>query len=81
MSHSRKSAAQRAKSLERLKAFQAQATALPPAPPPRPQVVAPPPQSPFDNYDAIRTPEGASWPEDGRHVPYMRWRLPFSTSR
>jgi hypothetical protein len=48
------------------------------------EAVAPPatpPANPFDNYDAIRTPEGASWPEDGRHVPYMRWRLPFSTSR
>jgi hypothetical protein len=41
----------------------------------------PAPQSPFDNYDSIRTPEGASWPEDGRHVPYMRWRLPFNSAR
>jgi hypothetical protein len=26
-------------------------------------------------------PLGGTWPEDGRHVPYMRWRLPYSTGR
>jgi hypothetical protein len=24
-------------------------------------------------------PVGGSWPEDGRHVPYMVWRLPYNS--
>jgi hypothetical protein len=31
--------------------------------------------SPFDNYNSIRTPEGASWDDRG----YMRWTLPVSS--
>jgi hypothetical protein len=31
--------------------------------------------SPFDNYEDIITPEGASWDDRG----YMRWTLPVSS--
>jgi hypothetical protein len=30
---------------------------------------------PFADYDAISTPEGASWDDRG----YMRWRLPINS--
>ena len=49
------------------------------APPARP-APPPPPPNPFDNYDSIRTPEGASWPADETgYSRYMVWRLPVSS--
>jgi hypothetical protein len=75
VSHSRKSAAQRAKSLERLRAFQAQQAQTPaPAAPP-----APPPPNPFDTaYSGHQiTPEAAVWDDRG----YVRWTLPVHTPR
>ena len=81
MTHSRKSAAQRQKSLERLRAFRdrkvieevAPAPAAPPAPP-KAQSAKPPP-NPFDNYDSISTPVGMIWREGDRHPT---WALPTS---
>jgi hypothetical protein len=51
------------------------------AAPPAPRRDAPtPPQSPFDNYERISTPEGASWPADETgYSRYMVWRLPVSS--
>jgi hypothetical protein len=80
VSHSRKSAAQRAKSLERLKAFRevrkVEAPAAPPpqavpanAPPPPPP--APPPAGPFDNYEVIRTIESTEWREGDRYPRFL----------
>jgi hypothetical protein len=76
MTHSRKSAAQREKSLDRLRAFRER---------------KPPAVTPFESPEAASwraaysghqiTSEGASWPDDGRHVPYMRWQLPVSAPR
>jgi hypothetical protein len=51
---------------------EAEARAAPTAPPP--------PTNPFDNYERISTPEGASWPADETgYSRYMVWRLPVSS--
>jgi hypothetical protein len=70
VTHSRKSAAQRAKSLERLKAFRARAAA--PAIPSTPQHTAA-----FDAAYGDRpiTPEYAQWDDRG----YMRWNGPTNS--
>jgi hypothetical protein len=70
MTHSRKSAAQRAKSLERLRAFRAQAQA--------PATPTPQHSAAFDAaYSGPSiTPEGASWDDRG----YMVWRLPVRSA-
>jgi hypothetical protein len=70
VSHSRKSAAQRAKSLERLKAFR-ERVATPPTPS-TPQHTAS-----FDAAYSGRpiTPEFAQWDERG----YMRWTAPTNS--
>jgi hypothetical protein len=89
VTHSRKSARQREKSLERLKAFQERAPrvtvsgernalATPDAP------VAPYKSPERTAWEAAYAgpeagPLGATWPADGRHVPYMRWALPTNS--
>jgi hypothetical protein len=51
--------------------------------PATPPVATPkvPPKSPertaWDNaYASEQGPVGGSWPDDGRHIPYMRWVMP-----
>jgi hypothetical protein len=73
VTHSRKSAAQRAKSLERLKAFREGGAA--PVAPSTPQHTA----SFAAAYgDRPITPEFAVWSGDSR---YMRWTAPTNTQR
>jgi hypothetical protein len=36
-------------------------------------------QAAYANPHNETGPIGGSWPEDGRHVPYMRWKLPYSS--
>jgi hypothetical protein len=54
-------------------------------------------KAPFAPLGAVKSPErtawdsvysgpevgpvGGSWPDDGRHVPRMVWRLPFNSAR
>jgi hypothetical protein len=45
---------------------------------------APPPAPASSPFDAAYSgpevgPIGATWPEDGRHVPYMVWQLPYNS--
>jgi hypothetical protein len=57
------------------------------APPPAPPAPSVPLKSPErEAWDRAyagseQGPVGGSWPEDGRHIPYMRWRLPYSPAR
>ena len=96
LKHRQLSAAHRAaKEAGNLDDFYAQRDAArgvvtPPAaqpPPPSPQGA---PATPFKSpertaWDSAYSgpevgPVGASWPEDGRHVPYMVWRLPVRSA-
>jgi hypothetical protein len=75
MTHSRKSATQRQKSLERLRTFRDRKVAEPMAAvrPVRPAPPAPPPPNPFDAAYSGHplTPEAAYWDDRG----YMKWQL------
>jgi hypothetical protein len=72
---------QRAYEAGQLYQWEAEQAARVNAAPPAPRRDAPtPPQSPFDNYERISTPEGASWPADETgYSRYMVWRLPVSS--